>query len=74
MNLLEFAYETGTNKTTCNDVYIKMEEDFASGNSIYTTDDLKGHLKFFGRRVDKWATPITVTAAQNSQRHLYCTI
>lgn len=44
----------GEEDDKCNDVYIKMEGDFDSGNSSYTTEDLKGELKFFGRGVDQW--------------------
>jgi len=44
----------GEEDDKCNDVYIRMEGDFTSGNDKHTTKDLKGDLKFFGRGFDKW--------------------
>lgn len=37
----------------CNDVYIRMEGDFTSGNSVALTD-LQHDQKFYGRGVNEW--------------------
>lgn len=44
----------GEESDKCNDVFIRMEGDFTSGNDSYTTEDLKSELKFFGRGIDQW--------------------
>jgi hypothetical protein len=44
----------GEESDKCNDVYIKMAGNFTSGNDVYSTDELKGDMKFFGRGIDQW--------------------
>lgn len=44
----------GQPEDKCNDVYIRMTGNFTSGNSSYTTADLKSNMKFWGRGINKW--------------------
>ncbi len=40
----------------CNDIHIKMEGDFTSGNPALTTIQLENWQKFYGRGKDKWGS------------------
>lgn len=52
-----------------NDVWIKLEGNFTSGN-VFSTDDMKHNHKFYGRGKDKWGAGINMEGHVNGEKKL----
>lgn len=53
----------------CNDIYIKMEGDFTSGNDV-STDVLKWWCKFYGRGKEKWGSFAKGEPSHGTLKHM----
>lgn len=46
----------GNKDDKCNDVYVKLEGNYTSGNDQFTLEHLQNNTKFYGRGIATWGT------------------